>query len=78
MHPSFPSSPARIAALQPIKEFLVITEIESLLLQFPLQVPIGLGSEDEPAMLFLDGRNHINPVLRSGPLACLIRPRYGC
>ena len=37
----------RIAVLQPVIELLVVAEVESLLLQLPLQVPIGLGNEEE-------------------------------
>src|SRR5580704_11080988 len=45
-----------IVMLQAIIEPLVVAEVEPLLLQLPLQVPISLGDEAEVWMRFLDGR----------------------
>ena len=35
-----------IFMLQPVVEPLVIAKVESLLLQFPLQIPVSLGNEE--------------------------------
>src|SRR3954465_10245881 len=53
-----------IAVLQPVVEFLVVAEIKTLLLEFPLQVPICLSDKEETRMLLLGGRDRINPIFR--------------
>ena len=56
-----------IAVLHPIVKLLVVTEVETLLLELPLQVPVSLGDKEKTGMLLLDGGDHIDPVLRCGP-----------
>ena len=55
-----------IVMLQAIIESLVVTEVEPLLLQLPLQVPVSFGNEEELRMLFPDGWDYVSPVLRCG------------
>ena len=43
-----------IVVFQPVVQPLVVAEIESLLLELPLQVPIGLGDEKKVGMRALD------------------------
>src|SRR6201987_4543121 len=57
-----------VAMLQTIIESFVVAEVESLLLQHPLQVPVGLGNEEEVRMRSLDGGDHVAPVLGWRPL----------
>ena len=42
-----------IAVLQSVVELLVVAEVETLLLEFPLQIPVGLGNKEKAGMLFL-------------------------
>src|SRR5580704_1906662 len=53
----------RIFMLQAIIEPLVVTEVEPLPLQLPLQVPVSLGNEAEVLMCSFDSRDHVTPVL---------------
>src|SRR5512139_3520377 len=52
---------------EPIIEPLVIAEIESLLLELPLKVPVGLGYEDDLRMPRPQCPDHLQPELRLGP-----------
>src|SRR5271169_5183966 len=52
-----------IVMFQAIIEPLVIAEVEPLLLQFPLQVPVSLGNEEKVWMFSLESRDHVTPVL---------------
>ena len=52
-----------IPVLHPVVELLVVAEVEPLLLQLPLQVPVGLGDEPELRMLRLDRRDDRRPVV---------------
>src|SRR5580692_1994521 len=63
-----------IVMLQAIVEPLVVTEVEPLLLQLPLQVPVGLGNEAEVRMRSLDGWDHVTPILGWRPLPCTTAP----
>ena len=45
-----------VPVLHAVVEFLVVAEIKALLLQLPLQVPIGLGDEPELRVLCFDRR----------------------
>ena len=65
----------RVVVFEAVIEPLVVAEIESLLLQLPLQVPIGLGDEEEMRMFLLDGRDYLAPVLGRRYLSCACRPR---
>ena len=49
-----------------IKEPLVITVIESLLLQSPFSIPVYLGDKRKLRRAFLDGGNQVGPVLGVG------------
>ena len=51
----------------PVVEFLVVAEVEALLLQLPLQVPVGLGDELELRPLRLDRRDERRPVVVGRP-----------
>ena len=42
-----PANLRRRSVHQPVVETLVVAVVEALLLQLPLQVPVGLGDEDE-------------------------------
>ena len=42
--------------IHPVVEFLVVAEIKTFLLQFPLEVPVGLGDEPELADALLSRR----------------------
>ena len=42
-----------IAVFEPIVKFLVIAEVETLLLKLPLQIPISLGNKEKSGKLFL-------------------------
>ena len=64
-----------IAVFQPVVEPLVIAEIESLLLEFPLQVPICFGNKEEAGMLFLYCRYHIRPIFSRESRASAASPR---
>jgi hypothetical protein len=44
----------RTATLQAVIEPLVVTVIKALLLQFPFQIPVGLGDEEEIRVCCLD------------------------
>src|SRR5271157_1097723 len=57
-----------IVMFQAVIEPLVVAEVEPLLLQLPLQVPVSLGNEAEVRMRSLDGRNHFTPILGWRPL----------
>jgi hypothetical protein len=50
--------------LQPIVKFLVVAEVKTALLEFPLEVPVSLSDEEEAGILVFDGRNYINPIFR--------------
>src|SRR5271165_1675485 len=63
-----------IVMLQTVIEPLVVAEIEPLLLQFPLRVPVSLGNEAEVRMRPLNGRDHVTPVLGGRPLPCTTTP----
>ena len=52
--------------LHPVVEFLVVAEVETLLLQLPLQIPIRLGDEPELRVPALDRRDHRRPVVVVG------------
>src|SRR5580704_7101203 len=67
-------NPLCIVMLQAIIEPLVVAEVEPLLLQLPLQVPVSLGNEAEVWMRSLDGRDHVTPVLGCRPLPCTTAP----
>jgi hypothetical protein len=53
----------RGVAFEAVIQALVVTVIEPLLLEFPLEIPITLSNEKEIRPRFLQGGNHINPVL---------------
>ena len=53
----------RGVAFEAVIQALVVTVIEPLLLEFPLEVPISLSNKKEIRPSFLQGGNHINPVL---------------
>ena len=61
--------------LHPVVEFLVVAEVETLLLQLPLQIPIRLGDEPELRVPALDRRDHRRPVVVVGSGACAATPR---
>src|SRR5262245_25006302 len=60
---------------QTVIQPFVITEVEPLLLEFPFQVPIGLGDEEEIGMCRFDGRDQVVPVLSSRLLTRAAAPR---
>ena len=49
---------AREAVVEP----LVVAGVEALLLERPLEIPVGLGEEEEAGMRLTDGRDHRRPV----------------
>ena len=51
---------------EPVVEALVVAVVEALLLERLLQVPVGLGDEDEVGVAALDGRDHRRPVVVGG------------
>ena len=59
---------------QAVVQALVIAEIEPLLLELPLEVPVSLGHEKEVGVESLDGRDHFNPILRCRPLTGAVAP----
>ena len=66
-----------VLMLQAIVEPFVVAEIESLLLQFPLQVPIGLGHEQDVRIPLFHSADQLWPVfgLRHGARAAAPCPR---
>ena len=60
---------------EPVVEALVVAVVESLLLQRPLAIPVGLRDEDEVGMDVLDDRDRRRPVLVSGPRPATCAPR---
>jgi hypothetical protein len=50
-------------ALQAVVQPFVVAEVESLLLQLPFEVPVGLGDELELRMVPFDGRDDRRPVI---------------
>ena len=60
---------------EPVVEALVVAVVEALLLERPLEVPVGLGHEDEVGMAALDRRDHRRPVVVCRPRARRARPR---
>ena len=56
----------RALVLQTVVQPLVVAEIEAVLLQLPLHVPVGFGNEQEVRVGALDRRNHVVPVLGRG------------
>src|SRR5271157_475386 len=63
-----------IVMFQAVIEPLVVAEVEPLLLQLPLQVPVSLGNEAEVRMRSLDGRDHFTPILDWRPLSGAAAP----
>src|SRR6516162_6678097 len=55
-----------VVMLQTVIESLVIAEVEPVLLQFPLKVPIRLRYEEEAGMLSFHRRDDVSPVLCRG------------
>ena len=51
---------------QPVVQPLIVSVIEPLLLEVPLNVPIHLGDEKKLRMR-PNWRNHNLPILRAGP-----------
>ena len=51
-----------VVMLQAVVEPLVVTKVEALLLQLPLEVPVSFGNKEEVGIVFFDGRNQIAPV----------------
>ena len=66
--------PLGVALLQPVVEPLVVAVVEALLLQGPLQVPVGLGEKAELGPAGLDGRNECLPVVGRGRCADALAP----
>src|SRR4029077_7364530 len=64
----------RIVMLQAVIEPLVITEVEPLLLQLPLEAPVSLGDKEKFRIRSLDGRNKLTPVFRCRPLSRAVAP----
>src|SRR5215475_13621199 len=56
------SDTLRSIMLQTVIQSLVVAVIETLLLQFPLQIPIGFGDEEDVRMSLPNGGNKIRPV----------------
>src|SRR5262245_24014018 len=56
-----------VAVLHAIVKLFVVAEVETAMLELPLQVPVSLGDEQEAGKTALDGRDHVNPVFRFGP-----------
>src|SRR5271165_7010058 len=56
-------------------EPLVVAEVETLLLQLPLQVPVSLGNKEKVRMRFLSGGDYVAPVLGFRPRPCTAAPR---
>src|SRR5215468_3876276 len=52
------------AVLHPIVQLLVVAEVKTLLLEFPLQFPVSLGDKQKSRMLPFDGSDDLNPILR--------------
>ena len=48
-----------VLMLHAVVEFLVVAEIKALLLQFPLQIPVGFGDELELGRLRFDRGDHV-------------------
>ena len=65
----------RIFMLQPIIKPLVVAEIEAMLLQFPLLVPVSLGNEADVRMRSLNGGDHVIPVFGRRSLPSSAAPR---
>ena len=65
----------RIAMFQTIIEPLVVTEVETLALQFPLQVPVSFGDEAEVRMRALNRGDHLTPVVGQRRLPHTSAPR---
>src|SRR5438270_8536719 len=59
---------------KPVIELFVIAEVEALLLQFPLQVPISFSHKKKPRTGFFDRGDEINPILRRRALARAAAP----
>src|SRR3954449_2935161 len=55
------------AMFKAIVEFLVVAEVEALLLKFPFKVPVCFSDEQEPRVRRLDGGDHISPILSRWP-----------
>ena len=58
-----------VAVLHPIVELLVVTVVESLLLERPFQIPIGLGQEPELRVARPHCRDKRRPIVLGGPVA---------
>ena len=75
-----------IVMFQTIIELFIVAEVESLLLQLPLQVPIGLGHEQEPGESQFNGPDHFGPIVgrwagsrpgSPGPLEDAVHEKHG-
>ena len=64
-----PAHRGRVLVREPVVEALVVTEVEALLHERELHVPVGLG---DPGEVVADAGHHLRPVLRGGRLE---RPR---
>ena len=69
----------RVVVHQAVVEPLVVAVVEALLLQRPLEIPVGLGHEHEAWMRALHSGDHGRPVVgvRSGPTALTPRALEG-
>src|ERR1700738_4166601 len=65
-----------VPVFHPIIESLVVAAIKTLLLQFPLEVPVCLGDEPELPMPSFDRRDHRRPVVIDRLYSCTSPPRY--
>src|SRR5215469_7595995 len=65
----------RVSMFQPVIQPLVITEIETLLLEFPFEIPVSLGDEEEIRMRLHYRRDHVHPIIGGGGCADVALPR---
>ena len=52
--------------LQPVIQAFVVAVVKALLLEFPFQVPVGFGDEENAWLPLFDLLNQLRPVFRSG------------
>ena len=63
-----------VPVFHPVIEFLVVAVIKTLLLRFPLEVPVCLGDEPELPVPAFDRRDHRRPVVVDRLYSCTRPP----
>ena len=64
------TNPVGVAVREAVVEALVVAVVEALLLECPLEIPVGLGDEDEVRMVAPHRANHGGPVVGVRLRAC--------